>query len=534
MIKKYIPKSVYQFILFTLLCQVNLSAQSTNAYRVYLKDKGSSLEKLKDPLSFLSQAAIDRRALQGIPIEVSDLPPALEYKRALEARGGNVLAQSRWLNYYYVSNLTEQQIAEYPFVKRIEKIQQHQGGVAKLEFLDSLKYGFSKGQVAMLNGDKLHLRGFTGHGINIAVIDAGFAGTLQAAALDSLRNSGRLLGSHNFINPNMSVYDNSFGSHGTSVLSIMAANHPDTMIGSAPHANYWLLSSEDISQENPLEMDYWLMAAEFADSVGVHLINTSISYTIFDNSQASFSYADMDGNTTLITKAADWAASKGIIVVASAGNYGSTAWQYLGAPADGDSVLAVGAVSWNQDYALFSSLGPSADGRIKPDVVAQGSPTTVLDASGQVNIDFGTSFSSPIVAGLAACLIEAYPAKHGEEIAQLIRASSHLYSQPNDSLGYGIPNFEQAFYLSQNRLVVSEEQLSIYPNPIKSFIIIDAKSRKNWQAQVRVFNLQGQRLMDKAITAFDALRLELNLEPGVYELEIKGDINARTKIWVGN
>jgi subtilisin family serine protease len=210
----------------------------------------------------------------------------------------------------------------------------------------------------------------------------------------------------------------------------MAANLADTLIGTAPHANYWLFTTENIYQETPLEMDHWVMAAEFADSVGAHVINTSLSYQTFDNPQDNYTYSDMDGNTTVITKAADIAAAKGILVVAGAGNEGDNPQPHIAAPADGDSVLTVGAVTWQGDYALLSSIGPSFDNRVKPDVMAQGAPTTLIDGTGNFNADFGTSFAAPLIAGLAACMIEAYPSRHSEEIAEYIRESAHLLPLP--------------------------------------------------------------------------------------------------------
>lgn len=517
--------SKYINILTGLLFCLSIKAQSQTEFRVYLKDKGSSLELLESPERFLSTAALSRRALQNIPINNRDLPIAKEYKQTLNELGAIPMAYSKWLNYIYVSHPQPQLIASLPFVERIEFPKRHQSFLCGVNSGDTLDYGYARGQVEMLNGHLLHQEGYTGTGITIAVIDAGYEGFLHSSAFDSLRTSQRLLGTFNYLTNDTNVFLG-WGDHATSVLSIMAANLADTIIGTAPDANYWLFTTENPYQETPLEMDYWVMAAEFADSVGVHVINTSLSYQTFDDPQDNYSYSDMDGNTTVITKAADIAASKGILVVAGAGNEGGTSLPHIAAPADGDSVLAVGAVSWQGDYAWLSSIGPSFDNRVKPDVMAQGSPTTLIDGSGKFNAEFGTSYAAPLVAGLAACLIEAYPARHSEEIANYIRESAHLYTTPNDSMGYGIPDFQLALSLSIPSYLVLETEYVLYPNPIQDHVIIDAKPNKNWEAELRIFNLSGKCILQKNIQAYDAYRVNLNIKPGHYLMQLAGDING--------
>ncbi|AEV31319.1 subtilisin-like serine protease [Owenweeksia hongkongensis DSM 17368] len=513
------------YVLTGLLFCLSLKAQSQTEFRVYLKDKGSSLELLESPERFLSTAALSRRALQNIPINNRDLPIAKEYKQTLNELGAIPMAHSKWLNYVYVSHPQPALIASLPFVERIEFSKRHQSFLCGVNSGDTLDYGFANGQIEMLNGDLLHQEGYTGTGITIAVIDAGYEGFIQSSAFDSLRTSQRLLGTFNYISNDSNVFSG-WGSHGTSVLSIMAANLADTMIGTAPDANYWLFTTENIHQETPLEMDHWVMAAEFADSVGAQVINTSLSYQLFDDPQDNYSYSDMDGNTTVITRAADIAASKGILIVAGAGNEGGTSQPHIAAPADGDSVLTVGAVNWQGDYASLSSIGPSFDNRVKPDVMAQGSPTTLIDGTGNFNADFGTSYAAPLVAGLAACLIEAYPSKHSEEIANYIRESAHLYATPNDSMGYGIPDFQLALSLYAPEYLVKETEYKLYPNPVQDHIIIDATTQKNWAAELRILDLSGRCIVQKDIQAYDAYRLNLNLKKGSYIIQLTGDING--------
>lgn len=520
-----------KLIAFAFLLSLSLQAQDLQEFRVYFKDKGSSQSLINNPEQFLSSQAINRRALQGISLSHSDLPIAPEYKASLTGVGAEVLAHSKWLNYCYVRHSSPELIATLPFVDRVEFPKAHKSNLAAVATNDTFNYGFGRTQIEILKGDKLHQRGYTGTGITIAVIDAGYGGFYAANALDSLRNSNRLKGSWNFITSDTNVFTGN-GSHGASVLSTMAALLPDTFVGSAPHANYWLLSSENIAHERPIEMDHWAMAAEFADSVGAHVINTSLGYTTFDKSSNDYAYSDMDGNTTVVTKAADLAASKGILVVASAGNSGSSSWKHIGAPADGDSVLTVGAVNFQGRFASFSSWGPSADGRVKPDVMAQGSPATISDFMGVISIGFGTSFSSPIMAGMAACLVEAYPSKHSYELIDQIRRSAHLYNTPTDTMGYGIPNFEVAYILSEPDIILSDKELNVYPNPLHDYIIIDSKSKKNWKTEYAIFDLNGRRLEFGIVEAYDAYRLSIDLKPGIYHLQLKGDLTANTKIWV--
>lgn len=514
-----------------ILSSFLLQGQVNQQFRVYLKDKGSSVELLSQPECFLSPQAIARRELQGIAIDQRDLPLAPEYKQSLRAEGAKILAHSKWLNYCYIEHPDPQQIADLDFVARIEYPRPYRALLSSVQSTDSLDYGYGTGQIRMLKGDKLHLAGYTGQGVSIAVIDVGYQGSQQASCFDSLNASGRLLGTYNFVNPNNSVFS-SGGSHGSSVLSIMASFLEDTLVGTAPQANYWLFTTEDLATEDPVEMDYWAMAAEYADSVGAQIIQTSLSYTQFSNAQFDFTYSDMDGNTALITRAADLAASKGMLVVASAGNYGDQAWQYIGAPADGDSVLTVGSVSFTGNYSGFSAIGPTADGRVKPDVMAQGGPTTLLDPMGVISFDFGTSYAAPLVSGLAACLMQAYPSLRGDEIAAFIRQSAHLYASPNDSMGYGIPNFEIALSLAQPEFLMQAEHFAVYPNPVKDYLIIKPANDKTWQAQVRILDLQGRVVLEQEVKQQGAYRLGLNLKPGHYFLQVSGDLAGQSKLYL--
>jgi hypothetical protein len=299
----------------------------------------------------------------------------------------------------------------------------------------------------MLNGIALHDLGYDGMGMTIAVLDAGFTNTNTIPAFSYLWNNNRILGYKDFVSPQA---PNLFSSHthGTSVLSTMGAYLPGDMVGTAPQASYWLLRSEDGATEYLVEELNWVSAAEFADSVGADIINSSLGYTTFDNPAQDHTYQDMNGNTTPVTIGADKAVSKGMIVVNSAGNSGGSSWQYIGAPADGDSVFSIGAVNSIGAYVSFSSTGPTSDGRTKPDVVAQGSGTTIINAgTGNVSTGSGTSFSSPVTAGMVSCLWQAHPNRRNTEILEAIRQSGSLAGNPDQQLGWGIPNYLTAHNL---------------------------------------------------------------------------------------
>jgi len=350
-------------------------------------------------------------------------------------------------------------------------------------------------------------------------------------AFDSLRANNRLLGGWDFVARDTSIYGDA--SHGMSVLSTMAANLPGEFIGTAPDASYLLCRTEDTSSESPVELDYWIAAAEFADSAGADIINSSLGYTTFDNSDFDFSYSDMNGDTIRGTRGADIAASKGILVVNSAGNSGNNPWQYIGAPADGDSVLAIGAVTSQGFIANFSSEGPSADGDVKPNVCAQGQAATILNNGGEVVTGNGTSFSGPIMAGMAACLWQIHKdSLTNMEIFHAIEASAHKFKNPDGLYGYGIPNFAKAnLMLSKiNPSNVGKSELfEISPNPFTNQITGTFYSHSQQDVIIRLVNSLGQevRRFERTAENFSALEFSFSglqsLTQGMYTLHIESD-----------
>jgi subtilisin family serine protease len=194
------------------------------------------------------------------------------------------------------------------------------------------------------------------------------------------------------------------------------------------------------------EEDYWAAAVEFADSAGVDIINSSLGYHRFDDATQNYRYCDLDGNTAMISRTASMLARKGIILVNSAGNDGLGTWKKINVPADARDIITVGAVSANGDNAAFSAIGPTTDGRVKPDVMAMGSPTSVITGRGSISKDIGTSFSAPLVAGMIACLWQAFPDKTALQIIEMVRKGGNRADCPDNILGYGIPDFWNIYH----------------------------------------------------------------------------------------
>ncbi len=410
------------FLISAFLFIIHAFAQ--DRYAVQLTDKNNSPYSISNPLAYLSQRAIDRRTAQGIAITSHDFPVNPSYVSQIAATGATVINTSRWLNTVTIETSSPAVLAAVnalPFVQQVYNVgRMADPNKVKDKFVFetpyplaaasknsssvlSFNYGPSQNQIAMLGGDILHNQGKTGQGMVIAVIDAGFFNADNMIVFDSLRNDNRLLGTWDFVDHNAQVYDDH--AHGTFVTSIMAGNWPGNIVGTAPHASYWLLRSEYAPTETLMEEFYWAAAAEFADSAGADIINSSLGYYEFDNPAQNHTYVDMNGKTTPVSRAAAAAASKGIIVCNSAGNEGASNWNYIIAPADADSIISVGAVDDQMNYAWFSSNGPTSDGRVKPTVAAQGQGTFVADLSNNgVFAGNGTSFSSPVMAGMMACL----------------------------------------------------------------------------------------------------------------------------------
>lgn len=533
--------------LFAFKCVAQTSF-SQNTYWVYLTDKQFSKYTIEIPQDFLSSKAIDRRLRNNIAINQTDLPVSSFYVSQIEALGANIITKSRWLNALSITVSNPEildQIKELPFVKSVQVVKKYKSikedilmhhDDLRFEYKTDLSnYGLAGNQFGMIEGPYLHDKGFTGEGMVIAVFDAGFTGVDTGIGFSSVWSKDQILGVWNFADNNDSVFISSY--HGTWVLSIMAGDIPGTYIGAAPDAEYYLFRTEVSDSEYIAEEHFWLAAAEQADFLGVDIINSSLSYTTFDVSENDHTYADLDGNTTIITKAADMAASKGILVCSSAGNYAQDSWKYIGAPADGDSVFSIGAVDGERLYAPFSSVGPTSDGRIKPDISVQGMNSTVLSPEGIVYVGSGTSFSSPLAAGASAILWQANPDKSNMEIIQAMKKSASQFQHPDNKLGWGIPNLIIAdMYLKGFAGQQDAELFTAFANPSGGnlYLVIYAPVENN--ARVELYDLSGKLVMeykpefsDAGINPLIISGLPEYVAGGMYLLTVKTGDRVETK-----
>ncbi len=437
--------------------QIASTKIAPNTYIVYFKDKANSPYSIEKPQEFLTQKAIDRRTKYGIKITEQDLPITPEYLTQLKKIGFEIHATSKWLNLAVVYTEKKKHLKKadkLKFVLKKGKIEKAKKDTAVLpkyikpevttveKNKDVYQYGKGKNQAHQLNINELHSLGYQGQGMTIAILDAGFYHCDKLPAFDSIQTNGQILGVYDFVDRDSSVYD--ADTHGMMVLSNIGGNIPGELVGTAPKANFWLFRTERASSEYIEEEYFYITAAERADSLGCDIIHSSLGYADFDDKINDHTYADMDGNTTPISRGADIAASKGILVVTSAGNEGNDPWKYISAPADADSVLSVGAVRADGKYGYFSSRGPSFDGRVKPDVCAQGVQAAVQGTNGRIDGANGTSFSGPIMAGAVTCLWQANPEFNNMEIIEAVRQSSSQYDKPDTYLGFGIPNMLKA------------------------------------------------------------------------------------------
>ena len=474
--KKMIGLSIGSLLF--LMCFSTLGYAQTKKYLVLLKDKNGTKFSVDKPQEFLSQRSIFRRQKQGISIKQRDLPVSVTYVSGIKQTGAKVWYTSRWLNAVLVECNTTvlNTIKGLSYVQNIElnrslddiQLPNLEGKSGKMQAMDEANpnYGNSTDQIKMLGADKMHQAGFRGEGMMIGVLDNGFLNVNKIDLFKPLFDQNRIVATYDFVNNNKDVYDE--GSHGTSVLSTMAAFKESQLVGTAFKASYVLLHTENDYSETKVEEANWLVAAEYADSIGVDIINSSLGYYDFDDASTNYTYEDLNGKKALITRAADWAVGVGMVVCLSAGNEGNKAWKYIVTPADADSVLAVGAVDRTLRVASFSSQGPSADGRTKPDVAALGVGTIVVSTSGSVSSGSGTSFASPLLAGLAAGFWQAYPWLTAMEVVQYIRKAGHQATKPDNLLGYGVPTFERAAALVPPLLHINEANkgaILLYPNP---------------------------------------------------------------------
>ena len=451
-------------VLLFLLCilQISLAAQQPEKgqYWVSFTDKAGSPFSIEQPEQFLSKRALERRKKQHILVNKSDLPVSPTYLQELQNAGATILHTSRWLNgaTILIEKYSLQVLENQSFISEVQYVGKPQArklllrrgakerdAVEPDELLPE-EYGYVLEQTKMINAQTLHEAGFRGKGMLIAVLDGGFSNVDIMPFFDKMRSENRLLATYDFVDKDEHVFESS--AHGSQVLSVMAANMPGLMVGTAPDASYLCFKTEDSRGEYLVEESYWIAALEYADSMGVDVVNSSLGYSVFHDAKMNYEYADLDGKTARMSLAADIAFQKGIIIVNAAGNAGNSDWKYIDVPADAKNILTVGAVDHLGLRADFSSFGPTADGRIKPEVVALGKRIGVASIySPKVNATNGTSFAAPLVAGAVASLWQAFPDKTNAEIIEAIQQSASQAFSPDNELGYGIPDFGRAWEL---------------------------------------------------------------------------------------
>jgi serine protease AprX len=511
------------------------NAQTQYAFRVYFTDKSGA--DISNPISFLTQRAIDRRINHSITIDSTDVPVFHDYiDTVLTVTQGKWHVTSRWMNSFVVLLTDSSKILLLqgkPFISDIKYVGFFPGGLHKGEQLknkfevetrnpqpafrttgDPTWYGSSWGQTDLVNGDCLHDLGLKGNGVLIAVLDDGFTNVDNYPAFDSLYTSGRIKDKHNFVLDTTDVYSGQ--SHGTLVLSTMAAYVPNTYVGAAPLAEYALYITEDQGSEQPIELDNMIAAFERADSMGTDVISTSLGYNTFSgptNPHPDFTYADLDGKSTMVAKAANMATAKGILMIASAGNEGNGGWHFILTPGDADSVLTIGSVDAAKQPASNSGYGPNSAGITKPDVCGLGNPAVVFTTPPNPLALSGTSFSTPQIAGFAACLLQGFPNASMYQLREAIRKSADHYSNPDTHVGYGVPDFCVAWQsLGVNDPSgFQDDWLKVYPNP--------------WTDELRLsLNRTGQSELEIAIidiTGRDVFNFRSTVSSGHNELKIK-------------
>jgi hypothetical protein len=450
--------------LFLLLLQTATGYAQTprlNKYWVTFSDKNNSPHCVCRPTELLSARALERRAQAGIPIDETDLPVNPEYVEGLKAKGARIHLTSRWLNAAAViaDSLTATLLNTLEYVDTVQyvgpdlrirnapnpapKVRQPRNDMPKPPNADN-PYGYSGMQNSLLNLQLLHVAGHRGHGIWVGVMDGGFTAADVLPFFDSVANDGRLMVARDFVERDEYVYE--AATHGTSVLSAMAANVPGFLVGGAPDAAYFLFKTEDTGGEFPIEECNWVAAAEYADSMGIDIINASLGYTSFNDPALSHTFGELNGRTAIGSRGAAVAVRKGMIVCNSAGNSGDEPWKHIGVPADAPGVIAVGALDYEGNRASFSSFGPTSDGRIKPDLCAPGLQVVVAGSKDfELGMSSGTSLASPMLTGGIAALWSAFPEKTAAEIIDAVYASADQYDRPDVARGYGLPDLSKAW-----------------------------------------------------------------------------------------
>lgn len=519
------------FVVESFAC---LAQTTTENYFIQFKDKPTPTSFN----SFLSERALKRRAKHVVKVGYDDFPVNTSYiQQVAQFPTVRVAYALKWLNGLLLECAPEVvgEITSLPFVVHTERVSANKINVVSknallnTKALAALDYGKALDQIQILGADKMHEANLTGKGIYIAVFDGGFQNANVVASLQDVMTQQRIKFTYNIVEKTTNVYRRN--THGTNVLSCIAAYLPGGLVGTGFGADFALIISEDVGSEKLVEEYNWMRAAEMADSVGVDIISSSLGYNTFDDPAEDHQLSQLDGHTTVITKAAQLAARKGILVVNSAGNnFNDKSWPNVVFPCDADSILAVGATNLDRSKAGFSAVGPTFDGRIKPDVASLGVGIIVNSSGNDLSGASGTSYSAPFVAGLAAGLWQLDTTLTNIELLNFIKQSSHLYCAPNNSIGYGIPNYSIAAELIKGRksyecpLGLSNEV--VYPNPVNEYISIHLdESELLVNNDFRLLEVSGREVMRGQVISPQMTKNKVDisgLKSGVYILQLAG------------
>ncbi|REC79140.1 serine protease [Chryseobacterium elymi] len=519
-----------KLLLFCLLVGYSTVNAQTELVFVYFTGKPNKAAFYTNPLSELTQKSLTRRISLGIPLNDQDAPIEQSYIQNLQNLGFTVTDYSKWLNGAAV-NATPAQITvlqAQPYVSSVERFARNNSSVPKTAQQDKwnysseaqktqtfFDYGSGSAQIDQINVRPLHLAGFTGTGISIAVIDAGFPYVDTGSAFERLRNNNHIKAVYDFVTKTNNVYSTAISNHGSAVLGAIGGYIENTFVGSAPDADFYLYRSENAVGEIPEEELYWIEAAEEADRKGVDIITSSLGYNVFDDSRYSYSYSDMNGTTSFIARAAEIAANKGIFVLAASGNSGLQPWHYIMTPADNAKVFSIGSVDATGSSSGFSSYGPNALGVVKPDGSARGTASATVNNSTLVSVN-GTSIATPIAAGGVACFIQAFPSMNRELMRTKLRQTASLYPAHTDQMGYGILNFGNLYNQVLNTSeMVKKEKLAIFPNPAKNILNV---ASENEVISLEIYDNLG-RLITK-VNHQKSVKVE-DFAKGVYYLKIQ-------------
>ncbi len=544
------PFKIFLISFILAVLSMGVVAQTpTFKFAVKLKDKHDTPYSINNPEAFLSQRAIDRRVKYGIAITEVDLPINPEYIQQVlsVAADASLHVQLKWINTIVIAvddSSSMANVRALPIVSGVKEVynrnlmnktrnkldyevkQIQASAISPNRAYDSAYYGGSWTQVHQLKCEELHKQGYTGQGMLIAILDAGFENVDQYQAFARLRDNSQIKGTYNFIHPGTSVYSNTHG-HGTSVLSCMGGYVEGALIGTAPDADYYLIMTEDAESEFLVEEYNWVAGVAFADSIGADIINSSLGYVHFDDPAQDHVYSDLDGLSAIATQGANLAAERGMIVVNSAGNDGGNFWGHIGVPADATKAIAVGAVDKDGVIAGFSSRGFSWSNDVKPNVVARGAGTFLvsgwIDEIVQSN---GTSFSSPVMAGAIASLWSKVPLLAPELITEAVQQSADRYHTPDTVYGYGMPDMNAALAMLGIDDDKTEQQgLTLYPNPAHDYFVLSCENgilgaNKNNTIDIRIFNMQGAQVYSVVTKANRPIDIK-HLHTGMYLLEAR-------------